>query len=80
MPKKPVSEPIQEPAKPTTVSEPKQKTSVSLPVSALQDLRLLAAAQGKDVTDLVEEAVQERLKRDREKIAEARKLLASAKK
>lgn len=48
--------------------EPRQKTSFTLPSSAHTKLRLWAAARGIEMTDIIEEAVLEKLDRDKERI------------
>lgn len=55
---------------PSPQPDPKQKTTISLLLSELRALRLLAAARGVDVNTIIQEAVSERLDRDRPKIAQ----------
>lgn len=74
MPKKKPDDPSapQEPRgqgrQPKSAGEPRQKTSISFPVEDLNTLRMWAAARRVDVQDIVVEAVQEKMERDRERI------------
>ena len=80
MPKKMESAAPKRGRPPKSASEPRQKTSISFPVSALTLVRLWAAARGIDAQDIVVEALQEKLERERAQIERDVQASLSAKK